>query len=494
MTRRLAMVGLGCCLLLGSLAPAASGAPVPRQATRIAPGPVVSWGGPTQLQETLRPPADLQDAVAIAASDTSGGYSNLALRAGGTVVGWGLNTFGEATPPAGLSDVVAIDTGAGFSLALRSDGSVVTWGTNYSGQLDVPADLGPVTAVSAGGYLGYRGIGVPEAVCGYALALRPNGTVVRWGQDTPGLGCDQIGAQMDPPADLDGVVAISAGSRQALALRADGTVVAWGAGVSTGLDGTPPAQWSDVVAVSAGSGNSLGLRSDGTVLAYGIWGESGPPRVSDVAALSASNVDVFLHVNGTISLHRDSYPPSAPTGDGFQAVSAGYDYGLAIAAGAAAPSEPLLGSAELQPSVDSNPSGTAEAFQYMAARSGTATALHAYLDAQNQATQVNVGVYPDVDGEPGALLTSGRSTELVAGQWNPIPISPVTISRWTAVLARAAQPHRVRHNPLPRSPPTAGRTHKAQLTSTTCRPQGGLPPRWTSARDFANSPASLYLN
>ncbi|MGB8383592.1 MAG: hypothetical protein WCG47_20470, partial [Dermatophilaceae bacterium] len=167
MTRRLAMVGMGCCLLLGSLAPAASGAPVPRQATRIAPGPVVSWGGPPQLQETLRPPADLQDAVAIAASDTSGGYSNLALRAGGTVVGWGLNTFGEATPPAGLSDVIAIDTGAGFSLALRSDGSVVTWGTNYSGQLDVPADLGPVTAVSAGGYLGYRGIGVPDAVCGY---------------------------------------------------------------------------------------------------------------------------------------------------------------------------------------------------------------------------------------------------------------------------------------------------------------------------------------
>ena len=75
-------------------------------------------------------------------------------------------------------------------------------------------------------------------------------------------------------------------------------------------------------------------------------------------------------------------------------MSARYDYGLAIAA-AAAPSAPILGSADVQPWVDSNPSGTAEAFQYTATRSGPATAVHVYLDDQNEATQV-IGVCHDL--------------------------------------------------------------------------------------------------
>jgi len=489
--RRAAAIGIGC-LLMGSLAPAASRADTQLPMPDVRPGRVVSWGGPAEYQPSLSPPAGLDDAVAIAASDTNGSYSNLALRADGTVVGWGLNKFGEATPPPGLNDVVGIDTGAGFSLALRSDGSVTSWGANDSGQLDVPADLGPVAAVSAGGYFSSRGLGVPDGVCGYALALRPNGTVARWGQDTPGLGCDFIDARMDPPAGLDDVTAISAGSRQAVALRADGTVVAWGTGVSDGYDGTPPGLWSDVVAISAGSGNSLGLRSDGTVVAYGIWGESGPPRVSNVAALSASNADVFLHRDGTISVYRDTFPPSAPTGEVFRAVSAGYDYGLAIAA-AAEPSAPILGSSDVQPWVDTNPAGTAEAFQYTATRSGPATAVHVYLDEQNEATQVIVGVYDDAEGQPGTLLATGHTTELVPGEWNPIPITSTTITAgqpyWLALLS-PLESGTIRFRDVPDG--VGGPTKLSAQSGLSAR--CGLPAKWKTGHDFANSPASVYLS
>ena len=83
---------------------------------------------------------------------------------------------------------MAVDVGAGFSVALGSDGSITTWGADDAGQLDVPSDLGPVTAVAAGGYLGYRGYGIPYAACGYALALRLDGTVARWGENRDGWG------------------------------------------------------------------------------------------------------------------------------------------------------------------------------------------------------------------------------------------------------------------------------------------------------------------
>jgi len=41
-------------------------------------------------------------------------------------------------PPAGLSDVVAISGGGNNAFALKNDGTVVVWGDNSSGQINVP--------------------------------------------------------------------------------------------------------------------------------------------------------------------------------------------------------------------------------------------------------------------------------------------------------------------------------------------------------------------
>lgn len=488
--RRSLALTAGAALVIAT-APAVASADVALQAPVVQPGPVTSVGGPADMQSTLQPPAGLA-AVAVAASDIPNAYSNLALRADGTVVGWGLDSYGEASVPADLHDVVAIDMGAGFSVALSSDGSVTTWGADDAGQLEVPSDLGPVTAVAAGGYLGYRGYGVPAGACGFALALRPDGTVVRWGANRDGSGCDQLDGRLDPPAGLTDVVAISAGDRQAVALKSDGTVVAWGPGIVPGLDGTLPQSWSNVVAVSAGTGNILGLRSDGTVLAYGIWGESGPPSVTDVQAVSAGYVDLFLHSDGSISAH----PPlsAIPTDAGYQEVSAGYYYGLAI--GPATPSPrpaPALGSADLQSRVDTNPAGTAEAFQYTATSDATVRAFHLYVDAGNTASCVVVGVYDDNAGEPRTLLAHGTITNAIAGAWNVAPISPVSLQAghryWLAFLAPTGEGAiAFRDQPDGTGGPTS-LSAQSRLSA-----KHGLSSRWRSGTDYANSPASAYLD
>jgi hypothetical protein len=102
---------------------------------------------------------------------------------------------------------VAIAAGASHSLALKADGTVVGWGHNNVGQAQSPAGLSNVVAIAAGSY--------------HSLALKADGTVVGWGK--------QLG-QAQSPAGLSNVVAIAAGSYHSLALKADGTVVGWGSG------------------------------------------------------------------------------------------------------------------------------------------------------------------------------------------------------------------------------------------------------------------------
>jgi hypothetical protein len=115
----------------------------------------------------------------------------------GTVVGWGENSHGQASPPAGLTGVTAIAAGAAHSLALKRNGTVVAWGNNFSGEASPPAGLTRVTAIAAGH--------------DHGMALRRNGTVVAWGDNAFG--------QTAVPAGLGGVVAIAGGGSFSLALK-----------------------------------------------------------------------------------------------------------------------------------------------------------------------------------------------------------------------------------------------------------------------------------
>jgi len=192
-------------------------------------GKVVGWGWNVYGQTTI--PAGLSNVVAIAAGIT---YS-LALRADGTVIGWGYNYDGEATGvPNGtpgavsiggqpLTNVVAIAPGQMHSLALKADGTVVGWGFNFYGQTTIPAGLTNVVAIAAG----YN----------HSLALKADGTVVGWGYNVDG---EATGVPNGAPGvvsigghPLTNVVSLAAGASHSLALKADGTVVGWGITCST---------------------------------------------------------------------------------------------------------------------------------------------------------------------------------------------------------------------------------------------------------------------
>ncbi|NLE42338.1 MAG: hypothetical protein GX615_10970, partial [Lentisphaerae bacterium] len=74
---------------------------------------------------------------------------DLALRADGTVAGWGLNDEGQSIPPVGLTNVVAISAGYWHSIALRADGTLVCWGALDYCQPAVSGGLSGVIAVSS---------------------------------------------------------------------------------------------------------------------------------------------------------------------------------------------------------------------------------------------------------------------------------------------------------------------------------------------------------
>src|SRR5262249_34976849 len=120
----------------------------------------------------------------------------------------------------------------------------ILWGTDVFGNsVAVPPDLTNVVSAAAGDY--------------HFLALKNDGTVTAWGDDSNGL--------TDVPANLTNATALAASWLQSLALTADGRVVVWGG--SSAFQTNVLASLSNVVAVAAGAQN-LALIG------------SGPPRLT----------------------------------------------------------------------------------------------------------------------------------------------------------------------------------------------------------------------
>jgi alpha-tubulin suppressor-like RCC1 family protein len=293
-------------------------------AAQVVPGRVVGCGDNTAGAVTGLPgsPSDRPNhstgvvtiegqALTNVTAISAGGNHGLALRADGTVVGWGFNYYGQATGATSrnntngpvavagqtLSNVTAIAAGQDYSLALKSDGRVVGWGKtgSLSGQSNI-------VGITAGGRY--------DA----ALALRNDGTVVRLSTGTPVLGLSNIASiatgrgdywpnlalrsdgtvlilsentdhgPADPPGGLSNVVAVAAGSNHNLVVRRDGTVVGWGFNGEGQATGTPTHAapftsdgvvrinseiLSNVVAVAASDEFSVALKRDGKIVAWG---------------------------------------------------------------------------------------------------------------------------------------------------------------------------------------------------------------------------------
>lgn len=255
-----------------------------------ADGTVVGWGRNDHGQAT--PPVGLSGVVDIAA-----GYDHsLALKSDGTVVGWGNNAFGKATSPA-MGRAVDIAAGADHSLALLADGSVAAWGSNDYGQTALPENLGLVVEIAAGAY--------------HNIARRADGTIAVWG--------DNAWGQLQVPEEIDTVLAVASGWYHLIVILPDYSVVAWGRSdkgqlnvpTSVSPDGwmtvrslAALAESADLISISGGLFHSIGLTAGGDVV---TWGHNKDSQSTAPAGLGATSK---ISAGDTFNLALET--PAAP--------------------------------------------------------------------------------------------------------------------------------------------------------------------------------------
>ncbi|MCX6874714.1 MAG: cadherin-like beta sandwich domain-containing protein [Verrucomicrobia bacterium] len=224
--------------------------------------------------------------------------------------------------------------------------SVVAWGAGRTnthldpeyGQAVIPAGLsGMTTALAAGLY--------------HTVALKNDGTVVAWGENTYGQVTGTATANLSAIANpvtlggvaLSGVTSIAAGALHTLALRNDGTVVAWGAGKTT-VAGTAnlgqaviPAGLTTLSGVAAtipanttGLINTITLGSANSGIVPGMF-VTGPGFTVGLGAKvsGVSGTTVTLSVPNT----NTALTPAALTfSTGVVAIAAGYYHSVALKA------------------------------------------------------------------------------------------------------------------------------------------------------------------
>jgi alpha-tubulin suppressor-like RCC1 family protein len=214
---------------------------------------------------------------------------------GGTVWAWGDNAYGQLgdgtnigkTIPVQVEDLMFVkDVSAGThsSMALKTDGTVWMWGSNAFGTLGTGAST-PETSSRPVQVTSLSGITAISAGAGHAMALKSDGTVWTWGENSRGeLGIGTQDFSMHPvPSQVPGmtnVVRIVAGSGTSYAIKSDGTVWGWGTtisgklgdGTQSGAPITSPVELTalkDTTAFGLGVASTVALKQDGTLLSFG---------------------------------------------------------------------------------------------------------------------------------------------------------------------------------------------------------------------------------
>ena len=247
------------------------------------------------------------------------------------VIAWGAGTitntadghdYGQSIIPPNLTNVVQVAGGEWHSLALKTDGTIQGWGDDTFGQTY---------------FVGHSNF--VAIACGalHSLALQSNGVIIAAGYDGYG--------ETEVPNGLSNVVAIACGFYHSAALISDGTVVAWGADSEVLPVGEVPnygqtivpAGLSNVVAIAAGGYHTLALKSNGTLVEWGDqanWGGTISPGLSNVVVIATgAEHNVALMAGGTLAVWgTNTYgQTNIPTGlSNVVAIAAGAWHTLAL--------------------------------------------------------------------------------------------------------------------------------------------------------------------
>ncbi|MFF5531505.1 RCC1 domain-containing protein [Streptomyces cinerochromogenes] len=295
-------------------------------------GSVWTWGqndngqlgtGPGSATTTNIPAAGKVPGLNGVVDVAAGGQHALALRVNtgkaDGVYAWGLNDKGQVGDGSNDTRFVPklvqsmhggkqVAAGCNHSMLLTENNTVKTWGLNDKNQLglgdddknnhntpvDVP-NLTNVVKIAAG--------------CNFSLAVKSDGTVWAWGENSHG----QLGINKDKnalassskPVQVQGLPASQAGQANP-ADQTGGTGTDAGTGTGTG---TTQGAGPGILDIAAGYDHAYALYSDNKV--YG-WGSNGKGQLADGT------------VTDRTTAHEATQLPSVT------AISAGYDYGLAV--------------------------------------------------------------------------------------------------------------------------------------------------------------------
>lgn len=171
-----------------------------------------------------------------------------------------------------------VSAGQGHTLALKWDGTLWAWGNNTYGQLGDGTNTDRTSPVQVAGLTGVIDIATGLH---HSLALKADGTVWAWGNNGSGQLGDGSKTSRPLPGQVPGlanIIAVAGGNDYTIALAGNGTLWAWGDNSSGQFgDDSKRARHSpvqvpnlaDVTAIAAANGFTLALKRDGTVWAWG---------------------------------------------------------------------------------------------------------------------------------------------------------------------------------------------------------------------------------
>ena len=215
-----------------------------------------------------------------------------------------------------------VNAGVGHSMAIKSDGTVSCWGDNTYGELGDGTKIVRKTPVNVNNIDNVVAAS-SQNDCSYVV--KSDGTVWKWGK------IEQF-APNGTPVKVEGLQDIvdikvatnlnSASDIFYLALKSDGTVWTWGAnsygqlGIGSNINNYVPTQVPDlynVTAIAAGGTHAVALKSDGTVWCWGgnTYGQLG----TGTTTFSYFPVQV-PGLSGVTAIAADGYHTLALINDG----------------------------------------------------------------------------------------------------------------------------------------------------------------------------------
>lgn len=258
----------------------------------------------------------------------SGSLHTVALKKDGSLWAWGWNGYGQlgngttndmVTPVRiGLdNDWSTAAAGWDYTLALKKDGSLWAWGANNGGQLGDGTRTSRIAPVKIGPNTDQWTV-VSSDENGHALALKSDGTLWSWGNNSYGQIGDGTTVEKLSPVRIGNYTdywkSIAAGSDFSVAVKTDGTIWAWGSNGSGQLGNgtwngrTTPGRigtdtdWTTVV---AGYAHVNALKINGSMWSWGAnySGQQTNDSYEDILAPAMLGID---HVSTLVPIQGDS--------------------------------------------------------------------------------------------------------------------------------------------------------------------------------------------